>query len=268
MPYSADHFPGSQRPSEAQFLTTHWSLVLKAGQSDSTQATQALEELCRAYWYPLYAYIRRKGHTPHDTQDITQEFFARLLQRRYLRLADPHRGRFRSFLLTSLKHFLINEWEKANREKRGGGLTNISLAEDEAESRFATELAIEAPPDTLYDQGWAAILMTRAMAALSAEFEGSRKQMLFDRLKVFVWGDKSALSYAAMAEQLGMTLGATKVAVHRLRQRYGQLLRAEVAHTVSTPVEVDQEIRYLLSVIRTGLANPCNPDGQKTVASS
>jgi RNA polymerase sigma-70 factor (ECF subfamily) len=241
-----------------EFATTHWSVILLAGGAESEDADTALEKLCRSYWYPLYAYVRRKGHDPHDAPDLVQEFFARFLERKYLRHADRNRGRFRTFLLSSLQNFLINEWNKANREKRGGSLRILSLDEGMAEARFASEPAMEQPPDALYDRGWAAILLERAMTALREEFEQSGKQDLFERLKVFVWGEKNALSYGAMATQLGMTEGAVKVAVHRLRQRYGELLRVEVAHTVTTPVEVDEELRYLVSVIRSGLATSSN----------
>src|SRR5947208_1108317 len=166
------------------FSTTHWSVVLEAGQDDSPQAAEALEWLCRTYWYPLYVYVRRQGRSPEDTQDLVQEFFARFLERNYLRLADPNRGRFRTFLLTSLKHFLINEWNKANREKRGGGQTRLSLDESSAETRYAAEPARDECPDTLYDKRWAATLLERALAALRAEFEQSGKQGLFERLKI------------------------------------------------------------------------------------
>lgn len=252
----------SEQSGGGDFTTTHWSVVLRAGDGDTPQASAALEALCRSYWYPLYAYVRRQGHSPHDAQDLTQEFFARLLERKYIRHADRNQGRFRTFLLTSLKHFLINDWKKGNREKRGGGQKVLSLDEETAESRFAMEPAAAQPPDSLYDRGWAAILLDRALAALRAEFEQSGKLDLFERLKVFVWGEKNALSYAAMAAQLGMTEGAVKVAVHRLRQRYGELLRAEVAQTVTTPVEVNEELRYLVSVIRDGLAKSGNVAGE------
>jgi RNA polymerase sigma-70 factor (ECF subfamily) len=220
-----------------------------------------LEQLCRTYWYPLYAYVRRHGHTTEDAQDLTQEFFSRLLERKYLKLADRNRGRFRTFLLTSLKHFLINEWTKANREKRGGGQKVISLDEELAESRFAAEPAVEKPSDALFDRGWAGVLLDRAMAAMRAEFDQSGKRELFERLKPFVWGDKNTMSYAAMAAELAVTEGSVKVAVHRLRHRFGELLRAEVTQTVTTPVEAEEELRYLISVIRDGLANSGNLDG-------
>jgi RNA polymerase sigma factor (sigma-70 family) len=235
------------------FCTTHWSLVLEAGREHSPAAARALERLCGVYWYPLYAYVRRQGHGPEDAQDLVQEFFARLLERHYLRLADRNRGRFRTFLLTSLQHFLINDWRKTRREKRGGSQRCLSLDEEMAESRFAVEPRIEQPPDDLYDRGWAAVLLECALAALRSELEQSGKLALFERLKVFVWGEKNALSYSAMAGQLGLSEGAVKVAVHRLRQRYGELLRAEIAQTVTTPAEVEEELRYLASVIRGGL---------------
>ena len=240
------------------FCTTHWSVVLEAGNGNSPEAARALERLCGAYWYPLYAYVRRQGHGPDDAQDLVQEFFARFLEKQYLRHADRNRGRFRSFLLTSLKNFLINDWLKQNREKRGGAHQLLSLDEEMAESRLASEPATAQPPDTLYDRGWAAILLERAMSALKEDYERSGKADLFARLKGFVWGENSGLPYAAMAEQLGMTEGAVKVAVHRLRQRYGELLRAEIAQTVSTPAEVEEELRHLISVIRDGMAHSSN----------
>jgi RNA polymerase sigma-70 factor (ECF subfamily) len=254
----ANSFVVSEASGRGDFTTTHWSVVLQAGDTDSVEASHALETLCCSYWYPLYAYIRRHGHSPHDAQDLTQEFFARLLERKYLRLADRNQGRFRTFLLTSLKNFLINDWKKGNREKRGGGQKLFSLDEQTAETRFATEPVAAQPPDSLYDRGWAAVLLDRAFAALRAEFEQSGKADLFERLKVFVWGQKNALSYAEMAAELNMTESAVKVAVHRLRQRYGELLRAEVAQTVSTPAEVNEELRYLVSVIRESLTNSGN----------
>jgi len=260
---SCETSSGSQQSGNGIFATTHWSVVQQAGQSDSPEASQALEALARAYWYPLYAYVRRNGHSPHDAQDLTQAFFARLLERKYLRLADRNQGRFRTFLLSSLKHFRINEWVKANREKRGGGQRVISLDEEMAESRFAAEPAIAEAPDSLYDQGWAATLLDRAQAALRAEFEQAGKLEMFERFKAYVLGEKNALPYAEMARELGMTEVAARVAVHRLRQRFGELLRAEVAQTVSTPAEVNEELRYLVSIIRDHHGMPGNNPPEK-----
>lgn len=234
------------------FATTHWSLVLAAGQIGSTRAMQALERLCAEYWYPLYAYVRRKGHSSADAQDLVQDFFARLLELNYLRQADPNRGRFRTFLLTSLQRFLINEWQKGTRQKRGGGQPLVSLDEVLAEGRLAREPASDRTPDSVYDRGWATVLLERALSALREEFARAGKLEQYDRLKGFVWGEQNALPYAVMARELGMSEGAVKVAVHRMRQRYGELLRAEIAQTVTTPVELEEELRYLASVIRGG----------------
>ncbi len=253
--------PG-QLPS-SDFNTTHWSLVLQAGAGASDEARAALEKLCRAYWQPLFEYVRRQGHSVEDAQDLTQDFFARLLKKDYFRLADRNRGRFRTFLLSSLKNFLINEWNKSNSGKRGDGLKTLLLSDDLIEKHSIDGSVTAQPSDTLFDRGWAAILMDRSMASLRAQFDQPGKRDLFERLKVFVWGDKSTLSCAAMAEQLGMTEDVAKVAVNRLRQRYGELLRAEVALTVTTAAELEQELRYLSSVVRSELANPRNGGMEK-----
>jgi RNA polymerase sigma-70 factor (ECF subfamily) len=237
----------------SDFPTTQWTLIIAAGNRGSREARSALVSLCERYWYPLYAYVRRQGQAAADAEDLVQAFFARLLERKYLRVADRSRGRFRTFLLTALQHFIINEWQKQNRQKRGGSVTIVSLDTELAESRFASEPAVEQAPDTLYDRGWASVLMQRAMEALRAECEQSGKLRMFERLKVFLWGDKNALPYSVMAGELGMNEGALKVAMHRLKQRYGELLRGEIAQTVATPVEVEEELRYLASVIRDSL---------------
>jgi len=216
----------------------------------SPPAEEALQHLCRTYWYPLYAYVRRQGNNPDDAQDLTQDFFARFLEKNYLRRADRERGRFRTFLLTSMKHFLINEWAKANREKRGRGQTIISLDKPATESRYASEPGHNESPDTLFDKRWATTLLEQTLAKLEREFVRTDKPKLFETLKAAVWGEKEDGSYAEMAGRLGMTEGALKVAVHRFRQRYGELLRAEVANTVATPAEIDDELRYLISALR------------------
>src|SRR3954470_2195584 len=241
------------------FATTHWSVVLAAGESYSETSHRALALLCETYWYPIYTYVRRNGHGPDDAEDLTQQFFARLIEKEYVRLADQSRGRFRTFLLSSLKHFLINEWTKGTRQKRGAGQKALSIDEANAESGFLSDTAVEQPSDAFYDRTWAATLLDRALRAMGLEFEQSGKRDLFDRLKGFVWGEKNGLSYTDMAAQLGMTEGAVKVAVTRLRQRYGELLRAEVAQTV-TPFELDAELRYLVSILRAGFEPPGNHD--------
>jgi len=234
----------------AAFATTHWSVVLSARQQESPQATAALEQLCRAYWYPLYVYVRRQGRSPEDAQDLTQDFFSRLLGKNYLARADRERGKFRTFLLRSLKNFLISEWRTEGRLKRGGGLEFIAIDATIAESLYATEPANESSPDAAYEQGWAVTLIERVLAALRLEYDDANKARLFDELKGFIWGEKSTASYAEIAGHLNLTEGTVKVAVHRLRQAFRECLRAEVADTVSRPEDIDGELRHLISVAR------------------
>ncbi|MBM3891070.1 MAG: RNA polymerase sigma factor, partial [Verrucomicrobia bacterium] len=196
------------------FLTTHWSVVLRAGRSDSTRARDALAQLCEAYWYPLYAYVRRRGHSPHDAQDLTQEFFARILERHDIARASPERGRFRSFLLASLNHFLANEWDKARAKKRGGGQTLLRLDDKDAEGRYAIEPADDAAPDKLFERRWALTLLERVLARLREEFVTAGKTKLFERLKGFMTSEGGDTNYAQAGAELGMTEGNVKVAVH------------------------------------------------------
>jgi RNA polymerase sigma-70 factor (ECF subfamily) len=232
------------------FCTTHWSLVLAAGDTQSPHAKEALEKLCHTYWYPLYAYVRRKGYQPHDAHDLTQEFFARLLARNYLSVADRNRGKFRSFLLGSLEHFLAREWTKGHAQKRGGGQAVLSLDGAEAENRYLLEPAHELTPDKIFDRRWATTLLDQAMARLHQECTDSGKGELFARVESSLSGQKGATSNAEIAVALHKSEGAIKVAVHRLRQRYGELVRAEIAQTVTTPEEADEELRYLFQVLR------------------
>src|SRR2546427_1829349 len=233
---------------DVRFTTTHWSVVLLAGQADSPNAAEALEELCRIYWYPLYVYVRRQGNSPEDAQDLTQIFFARLLEKNYFAKADRDRGKFRTFLLGSLKNFLVNEWKRAGRLKRGGDLTFLSIDANVAEDRYATEPANESNPDAAYEQRWAVTLIEQVLATLRREYCAADKARLFEELKGFIWGDKSTASYAEIAGPLNLTEGTVKVAVHPLRPRFPELLRAEVAHTGARPDDVDDELRYLISV--------------------
>lgn len=232
------------------FVTTHWSVVLAAGDSSVPGAQAALEKLCRTYWYPLYVYVRREGNSPEDAQDLTQDFFARLLEKNYLAKADPDRGKFRTFLLRSLKNFLVNEWKRAGRLKRGGGLEFLSIDADAAEDRYAMEAPDKVNPDGEYETRWAVTLIEQVLAALRQEFNAADKGRLFEELKGFIWGDKSCASYAEIAVPLNLSEGTVKVAVHRLRQRFRELLRAEVAHTVARPEDIDGELRHLISVLR------------------
>ena len=232
------------------FVTTHWSVVLAAGQADTTTALSALEELCRTYWFPLYAYVRRRGHQPAEAQDLTQEFFLRLIEKQSVRLANSERGRFRSFLLTSLKNFLINEWGKARAAKRGGGQSFQPLEWDGAESRYLAEPSQDLTPDRLFDKRWAVTIVERAQHRLREEYVAASKLPLFEELQGHVWGEGAA-GYAGSAARLNTTEGALRIAAHRMKDRFRSLLREEVAHTAASTDEIDAELRYLVSVLRT-----------------
>lgn len=237
-------------PGQGQcFATTHWSVVLAAGHSSLPGAHEALEKLCRAYWYPLYAYIRRQGFSSHDAQDLTQGFFAALLESRGLRVADPERGRFRSFLLTRLKHFLSDERKKVHAQKRGGGQTIVSLDAELAEERFRSEPSTELTPELIFDRRWALTVMEQTVARLRAEYVAADRAELFEELKHFQPGEEAGRTYADVAARLGLSESAVKSAIWRLRQRHRDLLREEIAQTVATPAEVDEEIRYLISMM-------------------
>jgi RNA polymerase sigma-70 factor (ECF subfamily) len=223
---------------------------LAAGHSSVPGAQAALEELCRTYWFPLYAFARRQGNNPEDAQDLTQDFFSRLLAKNYLAKADPDRGKFRTFLLGSLKNFLVNEWKRAGRLKRGGGTEFFSIEANAAEDRYAAEEPDEFNPDVEYETRWAITLVEQVLAALRREFKAADKARLFEELKGFIWGDKSSASYAEIAGELNLSEGTVKVAVHRLRQRFRELLRAEVANTVARPEDIDVELRHLISVLK------------------
>ena len=247
-----DLIANSDRPARADhgFNTTHWSVVLAAGESDATRAHAALEELCRTYWFPLYAYVRRRGSDPHEAQDLTQEFFLRLLDKQSLRLADSSRGKFRSFLLTSLKNFLINEWEKARAGKRGGGRAVQPLEFDDAERRYMAEPASDLTPEKLFEKRWAVAVVERAQARLREEHAAANKLSLFEHLKEQVWGDR-VNAYGELAARLNMTEGALRIAAHRMKERFRTLLREEVAHTAASAEEIDDELRYLVSLLRS-----------------
>jgi RNA polymerase sigma-70 factor (ECF subfamily) len=230
-----------------EFTTTHWSVVLAARDPRSPASAQALETLCRTYWFPLYAFVRRRGHSPEDGQDLTQEFFARLLSTRALGSVHPLKGRFRSFLLASLNHFLANEWDKARALKRGGGQPLISL--DAAETRYRAEPGQSMSPERIFERQWALTLLAQVTARLREDYHTAGKGPLFEALQIYLSGDKGLPPYRDTADQLGLSLEALKKAVERLRRRFGQLLRQEIAHTVSDPAEVDEEIRYLRTVL-------------------
>ena len=233
------------------FNTTHWTVVLTAGDGDSPQAAIALSELCNTYWYPLYAFVRRKGHGPHDAQDLTQAFFARVLEKNYVAQADRERGRFRTFLLTALTHFLADEWDKSRRLKRGGDREMISFDGASAEERYRLEPVDLVDAAMLYERRWVTTLFDRVLTRLEQEFCESGKRRLFDGLKGSLLADDSALSYAELGVQLGLKVDAVKQAVHRMRRRYRELFREEIAQTVSGPAEVEDELRHLFAVLST-----------------
>ncbi len=230
------------------FATTHWSVVLAAGPRDTPQSAAAREKLCRSYWYPLYAYVRRRGFSPEDAQDLTQEFFARFLGGDSMRRADRRRGRFRSYLLGAFNHLLSDEWDRSHRLKRGGQVCQVPLDAASGEARYALEPADERSPDRLFERRWALALLAEVWRQLEQEYEAAGKERIFARLSVFLTGEAEE-GYRPAAEELGMTEGATRVAVHRLRQRYGELFREAVADTVEHPEEIADEMRHLVSVL-------------------
>jgi RNA polymerase sigma-70 factor (ECF subfamily) len=227
------------------FATTHWSVVVHAGDSRSPEADSAMERLCRTYWYPLYVFVRRKGHSHEDASDLTQAFFARFLEKRYLKSVDASLGKFRTFLLTSMTHFLANEWDKSQAQKRGGGQRVISFDDAKAEERYQLEPVEQATPETLYEQRWAQTVMGVVLDRLAAETETKR----FEVLKPFLLEDKGAVSYEEAAARLELSVPAITSAIHRMRARFGALLVEEVSNTVDTPEAVEPELRHLLAAL-------------------
>jgi RNA polymerase sigma factor (sigma-70 family) len=233
------------------FATTRWTVVLQAGGPTSAGSAAALELLCRTYWYPLYTFARRTGLSAHDAEDLTQSFFAFLLDHDGIARADPERGRFRNFLLAAFKNFHANERAYRAAAKRGGGRLIASLDELQAEDRYRHEPASNLSPERLYDQKWASSLLDQVMQSVRVEYASLGKGALFDVLRGVVWGDGQATGYAALAQQTGLTEGAFKVAVHRLRARFKECLHREVAQTVATPGEIEDELRHLLAALTT-----------------
>jgi len=248
MPSNAQDRDSTSAPA-ANFALTHWSVVVAAGRSDSTQARTALEKLCRNYWPPIYAFVRRQGHSPHDAQDLTQEFFARLLARKSLADVDRAKGRFRSFLLASLKHFLANEWDKARAEKRGGGQVLIPMDARAAESSCGIDPADNLTAEKIFERRWALILLEQVLQQLREEYVHDGKEELFEQLKVTLTEASRSVPYAEVAARLNMSEGAVKVAVHRLRQRYRERLRAKIAQTITSPTKVKKKIRTLFATL-------------------
>jgi DNA-directed RNA polymerase specialized sigma24 family protein len=246
----ASHRASSFAGIDHQFAATRWSVVLVAGRRSSPDSRRALESLCKAYWYPLYAYVRRRVADANDAHDLTQAFFAELLAKNYVGSAKAERGRFRAFLLTSLKHFLSKEWDKAKAKKRGGGKAPIPLDFESADSQYRIELACGLTPEQIYDREWAVALLGRIMGRLERESAEGGNATQFEELKGFLIGEHAGATYADVATRLGTTEAAVKMAAHRMRRRYRELLREEIAETVSGPEEVEDEIFKLFATLQ------------------
>jgi RNA polymerase sigma factor (sigma-70 family) len=238
-----------ERIHAGRFPTTHWSRVVAAGDPVGPEARESLAILCDAYWYPLYAYIRRRGHTPEKAQDLTQDFFTRLLEKGLLAEADPGRGRFRSFLRTVCAHYLANRRDRENTVKRGRGRAIVHIDAAQAEGRYRRELADLLTAERIFDRSWALTLLERVLVQLRREYEEGGRETLFEVLQVFLTEDPGAGAYSSTADRLGMTRGAVRVAVHRLRRRYGDILRREIAATVDDPAQIDDEIQGLFAAL-------------------
>ena len=236
----------SRRPA---FVTTHWSVVVTAGRSDTPRAQAALEKLCQTYWYPLYAFVRRRGHSVEDAQDSTQEFFSRLLAGNWVGDADRAKGRFRTFLLTALNRFMANEWDRARARKRGGGVVPVPLDTELAESRYGADTSNTLAPDRLYDRQWAMTLLDRTLARLEMEHQRLDKPAEFAVLSPVLTAERGDIPYAAIAGQLGLSEPAARMAVHRLRKRFREVFREEIAQTVADPADIDAEIRDLFAAL-------------------
>jgi DNA-directed RNA polymerase specialized sigma24 family protein len=237
--------------SSSWFTTTHWSIVVAAGDASSPHAREALERLCRCYWYPLYAYVRRQGRSAPDAQDLTQAFFLQMLKHGYFARADPRKGRFRSFLLVALNHFLTNEWHRMRAFKRGGALSFLSWDESRAEEHYQSDAFSTESPDQLFEHRWAITVVDRAVNRLRAEYTDADRSDVFETLKELLTGDRATETYARLAERLSMTEAAVKMTVMRMRRRFGALLREEVGHTIADPAELESELRHLLAALTT-----------------
>jgi len=231
------------------FPNTRWSVVLAATQQPSPESAAALEALCRAYWYPLYAYVRRCGQSPHDAQDLTQEFFRRLLEKRWLDAADRERGKLRTFLIGALKHFMSNEWRRASAQRRGGGLAHVQFDTALAESRYAADPSARLAADETYDRQWALTLLDLTLNRLEGEFVTAGKAVDFAALKSCLLAGHGAIDYAAVAAQLGVNEGAARVAVHRLRKRFREIYREEISQTLAGGADLNLELQQLAAAL-------------------
>ena len=244
-PRSKSHW----QSGEATFKTTHWSVVLDARDGKGANASSAMETLCRAYWFPLYAFVRRQGYSPVDAEDLTQGFFTRLLEKDYLATVGREKGRFRSFLLATIKHFMADERDKALALKRGGGQSFVPLDFHQAEDRYRQELSDDFTPEKLYERRWVLTLMSVVFERLEKNYDDAGKHELYQVIQEFLGGDPDSANYAAAAHRLDMSEGAVRVAVHRMRRRYGELFREEVAKTISNESEIEDEIRHIQNVL-------------------
>ena len=231
------------------FPPTRWSLVLAATRKDSAESVAALEAVCRAYWPPLYAYVRRCGQSPHDAQDLTQEFFCRLLEKRWLDSATREKGKLRTYLIVALKHFMANEWRRASAQRRGSGQAHVQFDTALAESRYAADQGSPAAPDETFDRQWAMTLLNLTVERLRAEFTAAGKPAGFDALKECLMAARGAIDYAALAARLGLNEGAARVAAHRLRKRFREIYREEISQTLAEGSDVDAELRHLAGVL-------------------
>ncbi len=241
-----------QRTSRAQpqaFPPTRWSVVLAATQQPSPEAADALESICRAYWYPLYAFVRRSGASPHDAQDLTQEFFRQLLEKGWLASVDREKGRLRTFLVTALKHFMAKEWRRASAQKRGGGQTHIPMDTAVAESRYAAEMTTQLPAEAVFDRQWALTMLDLTVLRLEREFGAAGKAEEFTVLKGCLVAAHRTIDYASVAAQLNLSEGAVRVAVHRLRKRFRELYREEIAQTLPDRAELEAELQHLAGIL-------------------
>jgi RNA polymerase sigma factor (sigma-70 family) len=236
-------------PPRSWFATTHWSVVLSVRDGAATEARDALARLCETYWYPLYAYLRRRGFSPHDAEDLTQSFLVYLLGKDFLANVSPQHGKFRSFLLASLNHFLSDQRDKEQRQKRGGGHRLLSLDAERAETRYRLEPVEEEDPQRIFERRWALTVVESALQRLESESVSAGKAVWFAGLKSVLIDDPGSSSYSELGQSLGLSEGAVKVAVHRLRRRFRELFRQEIAQTVSRPDEVEDEIRFLFQVL-------------------
>lgn len=239
----------SDAPEGRVFATTHWSVVLAAAGGTTEPAQRALQVLCTDYWYPIYVYVRRKGHEPEQAKELTQEFFAQLIAKEKLRLVDRTKGKFRSFLLAMLDYFLAREWSRAHRQKRGGHITFVPLSSEDPEERYSHEPADRETPERAFFRQWALTVLEQAMNLLETESRAAGKAPLFNAVKELLSMEQDSPAYADLGRQLSMGEGALRMAVMRLRRRYGELLREEVRRTVSDPGEVEAELRFLLGAV-------------------